>query len=365
MSLEENNVKFIFNTKTLINNYSNYKEIGDIYYPLKTNSNEKIISSLESIYNVNDGYLISNLNHFKILTSMGISPSKICLINVLSEKETVKYLYDNGVRFFIFDNMKSLMDYSLYANFSESKIAIRLNTMEVFDDTLMHLGASTKECIEMLSFLKEKCQSIGISFYLQTKIKDEVGAFEKMLNYIQMNFNNMNISFINMAGLKNYNEINKDYLINFKKNMNLKQIILEPGKYLVGNTMDMVTKIIRIKKLSNKTILIIKNGLYSGFLDVLLYKEKFNLSIKLDDNKLLPLDYDMNDQSNYEIYMCGGSSDSGDVIGTMYINKNILDNIKINQEIIVKNVGAYFEEFFMNYGGDIEKVTLEVDENEI
>ena len=36
--------------------------------------------------------------------------------------------------------------------------------------------------------------------------------------------------------------------------------------------------------------------------------------------------------------------------------------IQIKVEILIKDIGSYFEEFFMNYGGDINKVFMEVDE---
>ena len=164
-----NNSVFLINKNKIINNYKSYSKIGSVFYPLKTNTNEIVIRTLLKTFDSNDGFLISNLNHFKLLQDMSVSPKKICLINVLSDSDTTKYLYDSGVRFFVFDNIDSLNEFIKYADLSECKIAIRLNTMEVFDDTLMHLGASTIECSEMLKMLENKCSSLGVSFYLQTK----------------------------------------------------------------------------------------------------------------------------------------------------------------------------------------------------
>jgi len=366
MELHENDVKFLINCKKLIENYDSYKGLGTIYYPLKTNSNKILLETLNNkIKETEGGFLISNINHFNLLTSLNVLPSQMCLINVLSGDNTIKYLYENGVRFFVFDNLNSLNEFISYANLEECKIAIRINTMEVFNDTLMHLGTSTNECKDMLNKLKGKCKDIGISFYLQTFIKNEINALERMLNYIEKNFNNYDLNFISIAGVKKHSEIDKYSLNKIKLSLNLNEIILEPGKYLVGDTIDMITKVIRLKKVKDKLILIIKNGIYSGFLDVLLYDEKFKLYFKTKNNNYVEFCHKKDSTHNYEVYICGGSSDSGDIIGTMYINEDYKDEIEIGTDIIVKEVGAYFEEFFMPYGGDINKVYVEVDNNEI
>ena len=58
--------------------------------------------------------------------------------------------------------------------------------------------------------------------------------------------------------------------------------------------------------------------------------------------------------------MCGGSSDSGDKIGLMYINSKYKNQLKVGAKFRIKNVGAYFEEFFMPYSNDLNKIFIEV-----
>lgn len=121
-----------------------------------------------------NGYLISSISHFEILKGANINPLKMCFINVLAEKETVKYLYDNGVRFFTFDNLNVLIEFSKYADLSKVKIAIRLSTTQVFKYKFTHLGADLEECLQIISFLKDnKCSDYGISFYIQNNLKTE------------------------------------------------------------------------------------------------------------------------------------------------------------------------------------------------
>ena len=361
IELEENKIKFYFNKNKLIENFNDFCKLGDIYYPLKTNSNKIIIETLKPMMNKeNNGYLISSIYHFKILQKENVNPLKMCCINVLAEDETIKYLYNNGVRFFTFDNLNSVINFAQYADLSKVKIAVRLSTTQVFNEKFTHLGGDMQECKKMLEFLRNKCNDYGISFYIQNSIKKENDVLETILEYIQEKYNDLGINFVSIGGLNKSKEINKEILVNFKNKLNLKQIILEVGRYLVEDTIEMETRIIREKTVENMKTVIIKNGIYSGFFDILLYNKKFSIYLITKNNEEVKVEYEKSEINDYEFYMCGGSSDSGDKIGLMYINSKYKDELTTGAKFCIKNVGAYFEEFFMPYSNDLKKVFIEV-----
>jgi len=361
INLEENNVYFYFNKSKLIENFNNYSALGDIYYPMKTNSNRHIIKTLVPLMNkTENGFLINTMHHFEILQKEKVNPLKICFINVLAEDDTIKYLYDNGVRFFTFDNLNSLINFSKYADLSKVKISIRLSTTQVFNDKFTHLGGDIEECKAMIKFLINKCNNYGISFYIQNNLKTEDNVLQEMLNYIQENYKDLGINFVSIGGIGKSKEISRNMLENFKKKLNIKQIILEVGRYLVEDAIEMDTRIIREKKVGNIKTVVIKNGIYSGLFDVLLYNKKFSIYIITKDNKEIKIEYTKSKMHDYEFLMCGGSSDSGDIIGLMYINSKYKDELIAGAKIRMKDVGAYFEEFFMSYSNDLKKVFIEV-----
>jgi len=360
INLEENNINFYFDKSKLIDNFNNFSEFGDLYYPLKTNSNEMIIKELKPMLKDNHGFLISSICHFEILKKEKVNPLNICLMNVLSEDSTIKYLYDNGVRFFTFDNLNSLISFSKYAELDKVKIAIRLSTIQVFTDKFTHLGGDMEECKAMMQFLKNKCNNYGISFYIQNNLKTEADVLLRILNYIQENYKNLGINFVSIGGLDKSKEINKEMLNNLKEELKINQIILEIGRYLVEDTIEMETRIIRAKTVENIKTVIIKNGIYSGFFDVLLYNKKFSIYLITKDNEKVKVEYEKSEINDYEFYMCGGSSDSGDKIGLMYIDSKYKDELTTGAKFCIKDVGAYFEEFFMPYSNDLKKVFIEV-----
>lgn len=359
INLEENNLKFYFNKNKLIENYNKFSKDGDIYYPLKTNSNENLIKALSTLLNnANNGYLISSLYHFELLKKLGINLNKMCFINVLAEKETIRYLYDNGVRFFTFDCLKSLEEFVEYANLREVKIAIRLSTMQIYKDKFTHLGAELEETLRMIEFLKRNGSSnYGISFYIQKNIKTENNVFENILQYIQEKYSDLNLKFVSIGGINT--EINHKVLDALKSKLKIEQIILEVGRYLVEDTIELETRIIRDKMIGNTKTIVIKNGIYSGFFDILLYNKRFQLYLKTENNEEIKFEYEKSQTADYEVYICGGSSDSGDKIGIMYIDSAYKNELITGGKIIIKNVGAYFEEFFMPYSKDLRKVYID------
>lgn len=360
--LEENNVYFYIDKNKLIDNFSGFSKLGSVYYPLKSNSNNIILETLKSLMNGNgtdNGFLISQISHYEKLKKSGVEADKMCLINVLAEDKTVEYLYEEGVRFFTFDNLNSLQNYAKYADLSESKLAIRLSSAEAFNDKFTHLGGDTNECLEMVNYLKNKCFDYGISFYLQKDIKSEKNPLEKMLDYIITNFKDSNLNFISIGGVKRYNKINIDVINKAKEQLNINQIILEPGRHLLEDTVDLETKVIRTKTINNKSVLIIKNGIYSGFFDSLLYNKKFEFYFESRTDGKIKIKYEKTNENDHEFFMCGGSSDSGDKLGTMYIDKKYKNELIVQSKFYVKSIGTYFEEFFMPYSEDLNKIYID------
>lgn len=355
MKLEENNVYFRFDKSKLVSNFNEYSRLGNIYYPIKANSSLNVLQAMKEL---NSGFCITTLDNFEKVKKLSIDSKKICIINVLSGNETLKYYYDAGVRFFTFDDMNSLMEFSKYADLSTTKIVIRLSTMQIFDDEFSHLGASLEEALQMIKFLMGKCNDYGIAFYIQNNLKYKENVLEKIFNYILEKYSNLGLKFANIGGISLLGKSNEELLAKFKSELNLKEIVLEIGRDLVENTIELETTIIRDKIINGKKLVIIKNGLYSGFFDVVLHNRKFDMHLKLKNNKEIKIFQEKQNESDAEFILCGGSADSSDKLGTMYIDLQYTKQLEKGNIITIKNTGAYFEEFFMTYGNDLNKVYL-------
>lgn len=348
--MEEKIINFYLDKKKLQSNYQKFAKIGKIYYPLKTNSNEFVLKEIIKLYGKSDnGFLLTHISHFYKLKKLGVNPKKMCMVNVIAEDEELKFLYDAGVRYFTFDSITSLKNFIEYADLKNTRIAIRLNIIEVFN-VFSHLGASTTECKSMLQLLKQNnALDYGISFYLQKETLPKRNVLNTMLDFIVKEFENYSMTFLNLGGALRPEEIETNIINKIKRKLYLKYIILEPGRYFIGNSGYMETTIIK-KKMDN--VFIIQNGIYSGLLDAVLYNKKFELFVKIDENIIR---LESKPIENYkEIIICGASSDSGDRIGKFYIEERYYNELDVGLNIIVNNALAYVEEFFMPLGGDLK-----------
>ena len=120
-------------------------------------------------------------------------------------------------------------------------------------------------------------------------MKQKEYVVENIFNYIVKQYSNLGLRFINVGGIslasKNYEEI----LTKVKSQLSIEEIILEVGRDLVQDTMEIETRIIRERTINNQKVIIIKNGLYSGFFDIILYNKKFELHLKTKDQKEIKL----------------------------------------------------------------------------
>lgn len=349
IELEENNLYFKFDKNKVAENFNNYSRLGSVYYPVKTNSNKLIVERLKEL---NSGFLVTTLNNFEVLKELDVNMDKVCVINVLSEEETIKHYYDNGIRFFTFDNMNSLIEFSKYADLTQTKIVIRLSTMQMFPEKFTHLGADLDEALKMINFLKDKCNNYGIAFYIQHDLKQKENVLEKSFDYIVKSYHGIGVKFANIGGISLTNK--KEMIDEFKAALELEEVVLEVGRDLVQDSMEIETRIIREKTINNKKIITIKNGIYSGFFHAILYGKKFPMYLKVEEDRI-NLEYQKAKETDCEIFVYGGSSESGDKIATVYIDTKYKDELVEGNKIIIKDVGAYFEEFFMSYGSDLIK----------
>lgn len=325
-----NNILFLINKKQLINNFNSYNDFNKIYYTLKTNSNNNIIKLLNDISNDKIYFSISNLKHFKILKNNNVTAERINVINPFLPIKDINNLYNNGVRSFTFTSINDILIFEKFANTFDVSINIRLNINNFIIDK-SYIGVSLKEYEQIFNHIKGKYKSIGISVYLPQTIK----CHNIKLKYILNKILKLPKDYIIFGGIPNANELKwiTDY-----KNINL-----EIGQNLLKNVIDLKTNI--IKHYKNKIIL--SNGIYGGLLDVILYNKKFKIYL-LYNSKKIYLKNKIKSKSN-KINIYGPTADSLDIIGEYYLEKKYINILNNSKYLYIKDVGPYFEEFFMKY----------------
>jgi diaminopimelate decarboxylase len=129
-------------------------------------------------------------------------------------------------------------------------------------------------------------------------------------------------------------------------------LVIEPGRYLVGNVEDLYIPCIRVvdnQKTSNEILVSLYIGIYNGLIDIVLHKRIFEIYV-LNDHQLIPLlKYSGTGTS---LILRGPTADSLDILGIYQSPTCKIDN---NTIFVIKNVGAYVEVLNSEFSGKIKQ----------
>ena len=276
---------YCYSLAQLKNNYhafnNAFKSIDPIIcFSVKSNSNLTILKELGKMGSGAD--VVSGGELLKSIKS-GIKAKKIVFSGIGKTEEEIRLAIKKRV---LLINVESENEVNLIHKISKElsrkiSIGIRLNP-NVTGKTNKKIstgGKNEKFGLTYNDFVNlckkiEKMRSLnlcGLSVHIGSQITS-VEPFKRVLSIINklINKTKINFKFIDLGGgmgisyKKNEKQINlkqySKFVYKFIKNKNSK-IIFEPGRFIVGNTAILITKIIYIKKSNNKNFIILDAGM--------------------------------------------------------------------------------------------------------
>ena len=294
------------NYQILKNTFRNVNPL--ICFSIKSNSNLALLKELKKIGSGADVVSIGEL--LKALKA-GINAKKIVFSGVGKTEEEIlvaikkKVLLINAE----YENEVILINRIAKKNSRKISIGIRLNP-NVTGKTHQKIstgGRNEKFGLVENDFLNlckkiKKMKNInlqGISVHIGSQItsikpfKNVLAVINKIINKTKINF-----KFIDLGGGMGISYSKNEKPINLKQYANLvnkfqkdksSKIIFEPGRFIIGNTAILITKIIYIKKSNRKKFIILDAGmnnlmrpaLYNAYHEIIPLK-KINKSLKGD-----------------------------------------------------------------------------------
>jgi diaminopimelate decarboxylase len=313
------------NCKELKEICSKYLEKYEIAYSIKTNGFSKALEIL-SRNGINfEAASISEMNKIPILfkglkifngpakkeLELDIAIKRKFLINIdsISEIDKIKKIIG-----------EEHLDVCLRISIKDSKF-----------------GFSEKEILEIIKYAKINNLNIaGLHFHEGTQqnlnqYKDNLKEIEKTVKKLY-DFG-FKLKYINLGGglpdktqLKNLNIKLEDYFKEIKDNLSKfnSTIIIEPGRVIISDCFDLISKVIVLKKSFNKNYAILDAGI-NLLSKITLSQYKFS---KLDNS-------DIANKNKTEYFLAGPLLFSNDILGKYY------GSLKEGDLIKIENVGAY------------------------
>ena len=349
---------YCYSYAQLKNNFNIFKNVFKkvkpiICFSVKSNSN---INLLKELRKMGSGADVVSVGELLKAIKAGIKPNKIVFSGLGKTEKEIKIAIKNKI---LLINVESESEAILINNISKklnkkTSIGLRLNP-NVTGKTHKKIstggknekfGLVYKDFLNLCKKMKKmKNLSLeGISVHIGSQITN-VKPFAKVLNIINKIISKTQIEFrfIDLGGgmgiaysdkgknlnLKKYAKIVNKFVKNKKT-----KIIFEPGRFIIGNTAVLITKIIYIKK-SNKKFFIVLDAGMNNLMRPALYDA---------EHQIIPL-IKTNKQIKGDIEFVGPVCESSD----RFLKKKNFSLIKEGDYVGLTHVGAYGMSLSSNY----------------
>ena len=349
---------YCYSLSQLKNNFYNFSNAFKASNPLvcfsvKSNSNINLLKELKKI---GSGADVVSAGELLKATKAGISAKKIVFSGVGKTEEEIELAIKKDV---LLINMESEGEGHLINKISRkmrkiTSVGIRLNpnitgkTHKKISTGGKHdkFGLNYKDCINFCKKISnfKNLKLDGLSVHIGSQIND-LKPFKQVLDMLNkiINETKINFKFIDLGGGVGISYSNKEKKLNLKQYSKLvskfiknkkTQIIFEPGRFIVGNTSVLITKIIYIKKSDNKNFVILDAGM-NDLMRPALYDAHHNIIPLKKSNKRI--------FGNIEFV--GPICESSD----KFLNQKDFSKIKEGDYVAITDVGAYGMSLTSNY----------------
>ena len=352
---------YVYSKASLVNEFKEYKDVFKDYantticYSVKANSNLSILNIFNSL---GSGFDIVSEGELDRIKKIGADPNKVVFSGVAKSYEEIKKAIEFGICFFNVESFDELEQINRIAEEigTKARISIRVNP-DIDPKTHPYIstglktskfGIAIEDSYEAFksAFKMKNIDVVGIDSHIGSQIF-ELKSFEDSLIRLEELYKKLtkigiNIRYIDIGGGLGIkykdDEIPPakidfaDKIKNIMKNINC-NLVLEPGRSLVGNAGFLITKVLYNKTSNDKNFLIVDAGM-NDILRPSLYGayHKVSKSIQSFENEKI---YDV----------VGPICETGDVISY----NTPLNDIRLGDNLIIHSAGAYGSVMSSNY----------------
>lgn len=323
-----------------------------ICFSVKSNSN---ISLLKIIKENGLGADVVSEGELKRALIAGFSPSDIVFAGVGKRDEEIEFGVRKGIFCFNVENEEELDIIEKYGKKHKRKVNVNLRlNLDIDVDTHHYVktaksenkfGLEPEAAKKILSKKFNFVQIKGIHFHLGSQIKDFTPyliAIDKVKKFCDEN--NFKPEIIDIGGGFGIPYTYEDKIVPIEefgkkiterlKNWNLKTVILEPGRFISGNSGILISKVLYVKKGKTKNFIIVDAGMND------LIRPSFYGSYHL----ILPAILKKGKKIKFDIV--GPICETGDYLGK---EREISEDIERGDYLVVMSAGAYGFSMSSNY----------------
>lgn len=325
-----------------------------IYYALKANPLDEVARTVAGL---GSNFDVATIYELDQLLAIGVSPDRISFGNTIKKARDIAYFYERGVRLYVTDSDSDLR--KLAENAPGSRVFFRLMTDGMGADwPLSRKFGAHPDSVYRLVLLAKRMGLVpeGISFHVGSQQRD-IGQWDNAISTCKYLFEacleeGIELEAINMGGgfPANYVSPTLDievYATEIRRFLeedfgdHMPRILIEPGRYLVGDSGVLVTEIVLISKKSASNMhswVYVDVGRFGGLIETLEECIKYPI-------------YSDRQGRGRETILAGPTCDSMDILYEDY--KYILpETIAEGDRLYFLTTGAYTQSYSaINFNG--------------
>lgn len=313
----------VVNLNTIKRNFLTLKDsfpYAKIFYAIKANPGEPVLQILAEM---GSNFDIASRYELDMISKFVNDPSRFSYGNTIKKSSDIKYFYEKGVRIFATDSKDDLKNIAKNAPGSKVYVRILVENSDTADWPLSRkFGCHPDMAYNLLVQAKEQgLIPYGVSFHVGSQQRD-IGAWNDAIAKVKYLFNsleeeeNIKLQMIDMGGgfpatyidptneLSVYaSEITRFLTEDFGDD--LPEIILEPGRSLVGDSGILTSEVILASRKNNTALtrwVYIDAGKFNGLIETIDECIKYPIITTKDGDK------------EGEVIIAGPTCDSMDVM---------------------------------------------------
>jgi ornithine decarboxylase len=259
---------------------------ASVYYAVKANPDVAVIRCLAEL---GANFDIASVYELRKLLELGIAPERMSFGNTIKKASDIEFAYQQGIRLFASDCESDIRKLAKFAPGSQVYIRVLTEGSETADWPLSRkFGCQAEMAIELNLLARDLgLKPWGISFHVgsqQRDISSWDGAIAKVrFIYDRLEEAGIHLEMINMGGGMPANYAGRQHDIAAYGNAierfmredfgdNPPQIIIEPGRSLVGEAGVLVTEVVQVSYKSQDSPdrwVYLDVGLFGGMIEAL------------------------------------------------------------------------------------------------
>ena len=322
---------------------------ASVYYAVKANNHGEVLKTLKS---AGSKFEIGSKQEAELMLGLGVSPKDLIFSSPVKLPSHIRDTYQMGVDLFVFDSEEELRKLAILA--PKSRVLLRLSVGS--EGSLFSLGlkfgAPAEQALSLMQeALNQDLVPYGLAFHVGsqcTRKETWVEALETSSRvWGTLEAEGISLSCMDIGGgfpVEYINEVPsiEEIAQGIRKTLNARfptgtELILEPGRYLVGDSAMLVSTVIGQAKRNGENWLYIDASAFHGLMEALQVRREFPYIVRPTKGGAKEIPY----------VLTGPTCDVDDTI----LNEVWLPEMRVGDRLYIMNTGAYSFVYASNFHG--------------